>query len=128
MKNHNEEIDQIIKETLTQEEARFYDDLDELNVFEKIWGTFKGKEGWILVIMNIIIMAFLVLFIYCIVGFFNTDVTNELILWSVGGLFSALFISMIKIYVWQLIHKNDVLRELKRIELQMAALAGKIKS
>ena len=126
MKNHNEEIDQIIKETLTNEEAMFYDELDELNVFSKIGGVFKGKNGWLLVIMNIITLAFLVVFIYCVVEFFKTDVTSELILWASGGLFSALFISMIKVYVWQLMHKNDILRELKRVELQIAALAGKV--
>ncbi|NNC70870.1 MAG: hypothetical protein HKN90_08630 [Flavobacteriaceae bacterium] len=126
MKNHNEEIDQIIKETLTQEEAKFYEELDELNVFEKIWGTFKGKGGWLLVIMNILSILALVIFIYSIVQFFNTDVTKELLKWAAIGLFSALFISMIKIYVWGLMHKNDVLRELKRIELQVAALTGKI--
>ena len=125
MKNHNEDIDQIIKDTLTQEEAKFYDELDELNLFSKIWGTFKSKGGWLLVIMNIISELALVFFIYCIVQFFNTNSTKELIHWAAGGLFSALFISMIKIYFWQLMHRNDLLRELKRIELQVAALAGK---
>ena len=31
MKNHTEEIDKLIKETLTQEEAKFYDELEEQN-------------------------------------------------------------------------------------------------
>jgi len=127
MKSNKEEIDQVIKDTLTQEEARFYDELDEQNVFMKILEVFKGKNGWLLVIMNIIAIAFLILFVYSIVQFFNTEVTNELLLWAAVGLFSALFISMIKVYVWQLMHKNDILRELKRIELQIAALSGKVK-
>ena len=127
MKNHNEEIDQIIKETLTQEEAKFYDELDEQNVFKKILGVFEGKNGWLLIVMNIVTLVFLGLFIYCIVQFFNAEATNELIVWATGGLFSALFISMIKVYIWQLMHKNDTLRELKRIELQIAALSGRIK-
>ena len=125
MKNNIEEIDLIIRETLTQEEAKFYDELDELNLFSKIWGTFKGKGGWLIVIMNIISILALIFFVYCIVQFFDTNGTKELLQWAAGGLFSALFISMIKVYVWQLMHKNDVLRELKRIELQIAALAAK---
>ena len=128
MKNYNEEIDQIIKDTLTQEEAKFYDELDEQNVFMKILEVFKGRNGWLLIIMNIITLVFLGLFIYCIVQFFDTEVTKELILWATGGLFSALFISMIKIYFWQEMHKNDVLREMKRLELQVAALAIKTNS
>jgi len=128
MKNNKEEIDQIIKDTLTQEEAKFYDELDELNLFRKMGGVFTGKNAWIIVVMNIVSLIFLVFFIYCIVQFFNTDITKELIMWTAGGLFSALYISMIKVYFWQQMQKNDILRELKRLELQVAALASKNKN
>ena len=43
MKTNMEDIDQLIKETLTQEEAKFYDELDEQNVLGMITGLFKGK-------------------------------------------------------------------------------------
>ncbi len=127
MKNHSEEIDQIIKDTLTQEEAKFYEGLDEQNLFRQMGGVFKGKNAWIIVLMNIISLIFLAFFFYCIVQLFNTDITNELILWSVGALFSALYISMIKVYFWQQMQKNNILREIKRLELQIAALSGKIR-
>lgn len=123
MKNNFEDVDLIIKETLSKEEAKFYEELEELGLFEKIIGTFKSKGGWLLVIMNIMSLVALGFFIYSIVQFFDTENSKELIMWASGGLFSALFISMIKIYVWQLMHKNDMLRELKRIELQIAALS-----
>ena len=125
MKKYKEEIDQIIRESLTQEEAKFYDDLEEQNIFNKIGGVFKGKIGWLAVIMNIVSLVALVFFVYCTVQFFNTEVTNELIIWASGAFYSVLFVSMIKIYFWQEMHKNDILRELKRLELQVAALAGK---
>ncbi|MFT4670131.1 MAG: hypothetical protein ACI9M9_001533 [Flavobacteriaceae bacterium] len=40
MKNKLEEIDDLIKETLTQEEAAFYDSLDEQSLLEMAWGAF----------------------------------------------------------------------------------------
>lgn len=125
MKNNKEEIDQIIKDSLTQEEAKFYEELEEQNLLNKIGGVFKGKVGWLVIIMNILSLIALGFFIYCTVEFLNTDNTNELIKWGAGAIYSILFICMIKIYFWQAMHKNDMLREMKRLELQIAALAGK---
>ena len=59
MKNKMEEIDQLIKETLSQEEAVFYESLNEQNVFDMFLGLFKGKNAWILVVMNIMIFVIL---------------------------------------------------------------------
>ena len=36
-----------------------------------------------------------------------------------------IFGAMIKLYIWMQMDKNDVLRELKRIELQLAVLSSK---
>ena len=120
-----EKIDELIKEALTKEEAAFYDELEEQNLLEKVGGVFRGKYGWIAIIMNIVNLIIFGFTIYCAIQLFNTDVTNELIKWSLGIVFGALFMSMIKLYVWMQMDKNDILRELKRIELQIATLATK---
>ena len=44
MKNNMEEIDLLIKETLSKENAAFYDSLEEQNVFEMFFGLFNGKN------------------------------------------------------------------------------------
>jgi hypothetical protein len=44
MKTNMEDIDKLIKETLTQEEAKFYEELEEQNVFEMVFELFKGKN------------------------------------------------------------------------------------
>lgn len=121
-----EDIDQLIKETLTQEEAKFYDDLDEQNVFQMILGVFKGKNKWLLIVMNLMTLIFFGLAVYCTVQFFNTDVTNELIKWGIGGFLFLMAVSIMKIFIWMQMDKNAILRELKRIELQVSSLAGKM--
>ncbi len=126
MKTNMEEIDNLIKETLTQEEAKFYDELDEQNVFQMVFGLFSGKNKWILVMMNIVILIFFGLFIYCLVQFFNTDNTNELIKWGLGGLLFMFGVSMLKVFAWMQMDKNALLRELKRLELQVSSLATKL--
>lgn len=128
MKNDTEVIDALIKETLTQEEAKFYEDLDEQGVFQMIWGLFKGKNKWIMLLMNIVTVVFFILFIYCVVQFFNTEETKELIKWSTGAIIFLLGVSMLKVFAWMQMDKNALLREIKRLELQVSSLANKMSS
>ncbi|MEX0312683.1 MAG: DUF6768 family protein, partial [Allomuricauda sp.] len=53
MKTNMEDIDKLIKDTLTEEEAKFYDQLDEQNLFQMLGGLFKGKNSWLALIMNV---------------------------------------------------------------------------
>lgn len=80
-----EDIDQLIKDSLTQEEAKFYDELEEQNLINQLGSLFKTKMGWLIVLMNIVNLIVFALSIYCVVQFLNTDVTNELIRWGGGG-------------------------------------------
>ena len=126
MKNSKEQIDQLIKETLSAEEAQFYDELEEQNILGKMGEVYKGKFGWLALIMNIITLIAFILLIYCIVQFFNTQETNELIKWASATFLCAIIMSMLKLFVWLQMDKNDILRELKRLELQLATLMSRL--
>jgi len=125
MKTNNDEIDQIIKETLTNEEAKFYDELDEQSLLQMLGGLFQSKHSWLIVIMNIVNIVMFAFSIYCVIQFLNTDITNELIKWASAGFICWTSIAMIKLFIWMQMDKNAILRELKRLELQVASLAGK---
>lgn len=126
MTNKTEKIDEIIKDALTKEEAKFYDELEEQNLFQMLGGIFKGKLGWLVVIMNIVMVIVFGLFIYCVIQFFNTEDTNELIRWSVAGTLCMISISLLKLFVWMQMDKNSILRELKRLEFQVSILSSKL--
>lgn len=125
MKNKMEDIDALIKETLTQEEAAFYDELDEQNPLEMLGGLFRGKNSWIIIIMNVVMLLAFVSFVYCLIQFINAEETNALIKWGAGGFTSLILISMLKLFAWLQMDKYAILREMKRLELQISSLAGK---
>ncbi|KZS41160.1 hypothetical protein AWE51_23715 [Aquimarina aggregata] len=126
MKNKMEDIDRLIKETLSREEAKFYDELDEQNLLEMIGGLFKTKNRWLIVVMNIVNIVAFVTLIYCIVQFLNTNTTDMLIKWFAAGFVCITFMIMIKLFSWMQMDKNALLREIKRLELQISSLSGKI--
>jgi K+-sensing histidine kinase KdpD len=125
MKLNLEDIDQLIKETLTEEESLFYDSLEEQNIFISIFGLYLGKNGWLMIIMSIVQVLFFGLFVYSAIEFFNTDVTNELIRWGVIGIVCMIASAMLKIYGWMRIEQKSTVREIKRIELLLSAKSGK---
>mgnify|MGYP005996433105 CR=1 FL=1 len=124
--NSTEDIDKLIKETLNEEEAKFYQELDEQNVLQMVGGLFQGKNKWIMILMNFMTLVFFSLFIYCMIQFFEAEQTKEMIQWSVGTLVFLLGVSMLKIFAWMQMDKNALLREIKRLELQVSSLSGKI--
>ena len=125
MRKEFEEVDQLIKEALTEEEAKFYDNLDEQNVLQMFGGVFSGKNKWLIILMNIVMLAVFGFLVYSVVQFFSTDVTNEMINWSLAIVVCLLMISMLKLFVWMQMDKNSLMRELKRLELQVATLSAK---
>lgn len=121
-----EDIDQLIKDTLTQEESKFYDSLEEQSVLGMIGGLFTGKNKWVVILMNIMTLVFFGLFIYCVVNFFDTTETNDLLKWGIGSLVFLIGVSMLKIFAWMQMDKNAILREMKRLELQVSSLSSKL--
>lgn len=127
MKNNIEDIDKLIKETLTQEETKFYDDLYEQNPLQMVGGLFQGKLKWFMILVNIVMIAWFALFVYCTIQFFKVETTGELIKWAAIGFFSMMVIGMLKLFSWMQMDKNAIMRELKRLELQISSLHHKIK-
>ena len=126
MQTNKEDIDKLIKDTLTHEEAKFYDDLDEQNVIQMVGGLFQGKNKWIMYVMNFMTLVFFGLFVYCTIQFFDTEITNEMIKWGIGGLVFLFGVSMLKVFAWMQMDKNALLREIKRLEIQVSSLSGKM--
>ena len=114
-----ENIDEIIKKTLSEEEARFYDELDEQNLLQMVGGLFSGKLKWIIVLMNVVMVAVFVLLVYCMVKFFQTDDIGTMLRWLAISAICLMAIGMLKLFAWMQINKNVLLREIKRLELQL---------
>jgi len=126
MKNEMEEIDKLIKDTLSKEEAKFYDKLEEQNHIESVFGLYKGKNAWLNILLNIVTVIFFVALIYCGIQFFKAESAIELTKWGIGSLALLLNMCMLKLYSWMQMDKHAILREMKRLELQIMSLSGKV--
>lgn len=122
------ELDRKIKEVLRQEDAEIFDDaIGEPSVFEMIFETFRGKHWWLTVLTFSWTLVFFVLAIVAAFKFFGTEDSRDMMLWALAFVFCMMAVSMLKMWFWMEINKNAITREIKRLELQIARLAGRIK-
>ncbi|MEQ9165441.1 MAG: DUF6768 family protein [Fulvivirga sp.] len=121
MKNTNEQIDKIIYEALSKEEAEFYDQLGEQNIIDMTLGVFQGKNKNLYILT--FIMAFLLFggVVYCGVQFYHAETVKEMLVYIGIGFFCMTGVMGIKMWHWMQMNNNVILREMKRLELQIAA-------
>lgn len=126
-KNKEQNIDDLIRDALTKEEARFYDELGEQNLPEMIAGLFHGKMRWWTILSVIVQFVMFGFTIYFGIQFFKAEELREMMIWGAGGMTFFLAMSFMKLFHWLMMDKNAILREIKRLELQVATLAGRLK-
>ena len=99
-----------------------YDDSRE-NTIWSMTGDFYSRKMLSMVIlvwgMAIIFMA---VAIFSGIMFFRTGEIQYQIMYAVIFLTCVQWIGLIKIFAWQLIHRNGIKREIKRLELRIAEL------
>lgn len=119
-------LDQAIRQALSAEDAEFLAKFEkEAPLHEQVFGTFSGPWGMLNVFAAILTFALFGGFVYSAWNAFAATELRNVVLWSAGGLLAMLAVAMLKIYFWMEINKNAVLREVKRLELQVARLAAR---
>ncbi len=64
--------------------------------------------------------------IFSAVEFFRADTTQQMIAWATGFVFCSISVAMLKIWYWLQMMQNSMTREIKRFELQLARLTGRL--
>ena len=118
-------IDSAIRDALSKEDAEFLARFEDRNPIGEALGTFSGKWGAMNIFAAIITFALFGAFVYCAWQMFAAEAMRDVVLWSAGAIVSTLSVAMLKMYFFMEMNKNVVLREVKRLELQVARLAAR---
>lgn len=122
------ELDKKIQEALRAEDAELFKDFaEEPSVFEMLMETCRGRHRWLNMLGAFWTLVFLVLGIVAAVKFFSAEGTRDIVMWAAACIVCVSAVSMLKIWYFLEMNKNSVTREIKRLELQIARLAARIK-
>lgn len=120
----NETFDETLQDKLDEEDVAFLDSLEsEKGLYAQMADTFTGPMRWWTALALALSIAFFVLCIAASIRLANAPNLNEALLWLAGFLWSSLAVAMIKVWFWLRMNQVTLLRELKKIELQIARLS-----
>ncbi len=111
----DEQIKRIINGT--------YDEPREDTIGSMLKDFYNRRMLSIVVFIWVWAILFMVMTVYGAVKFFRVDETRSQIMYAAIFICGCQFIGLMKIFAWQMIHRNSIKREIKRLELRIAALA-----
>ena len=126
MKDQRDKIDEMIQQVLTEEEKSYYKELDEQSLLDMVKGLFIGRWGWMAWMTSGVMLALFGVSVWCAINFFQAQEIREMLLWGAGFFFTSMGVTMIKLWHWMQLDKNDLVREMKKLEFQLAVLVDKI--
>ena len=121
------EIDDKIKQALAAEDAELYAQFaQEPSLLEQGLELLQGRNRWMTALVMIVMTIFLVIGFYSLWRFFAAQEAKELVGWAMGFGSCMAAVSMMKIWAWMEMEKNNTVREIKRLELQVARLTQRL--
>lgn len=119
-------LDKIIKETLEAEDQALMEDLQEQGLLGQFGGLFKGKMAWISVVTMAAGLVMAVIGLYSAWKFATVGDMHSALLWGGLAWVGLMTQTVIKIWTWMRMETNRSLREIKRVELQLARVLAKM--
>lgn len=113
-------IDDILNDALTAEERAVLDRLGpEPGLAGAARGLFTGGLGWVNAVLMIVQGAAFVAGAYAAWQFFEARDAVTQLRWGLPAMTLLLLSAMLKSMVWPAVHADRVIRELKRLEVQL---------
>lgn len=122
MNNSDKEVDDLIHQALSKEEAVYFDKMGRQDIPQQVLGLFKGQNRWmnvLMVMMNLVVFG---VAIYTFINMRNAEVMEMKLEWMFYTLLAFMAMMMLKLWSWNQMDKNVLLREIKRLEYQVSLL------
>ena len=119
------DFDDRLRASLSREDEAFLRDLEQgRGMFTQFTATLHGPMALWTWIAGVFMLVFTATGFYAIWMLFHTAQTRALILWLMAALFSLNAVAMMKMWMFNRMNTLSVLREIKKLELRLAQLAG----
>lgn len=122
------DLDRAIRQSLSAEDAELLDRLGaDQALHRQVLATFEGQLRWV----NIAgwLAGFLLFGAASVMAwrFLHALELEEMLRWGAGSALAFAGLALVKLWFWMELQKNAMMREVKRLELQVASLAAQLK-
>ncbi|MEO8063602.1 MAG: DUF6768 family protein [Pseudomonadota bacterium] len=124
-----ESIDERIRNALSSEDQAFLARMDaDGSLYKDVAATFRGRARFLNVLLWFFGFAFFAVAVVCGWQFATQTDLRSMQLWGVGTTLAFIALGMIKLRFWMELQKVAIVREIKRVELQLASLTAALRS
>ena len=122
------DLDHAIRQSLSEEDAALLARLGaDQALHRQVLATFEGRLRW----FNVAgwIGGFVLFGVASILAwrFVQADELGDMLRWGAGSALAFAGLALIKVWFWLELQKNAIVREVKRLELQVASLAAQLR-
>lgn len=121
-------LDELIRETLRQDESDLLQRLEEPSLRTMIGDVFTGRLRWLMILTGFIIFIFFLLSVWAGVHFFQATEVADMIHWGALMFLFWMATAFIKVFHWMEMERFAIVREIKRVELRLVQLADELSS
>ena len=107
------------------DESQEYEDSKEDTIRSMLSDFYSRKMLSIAIVVWVWAIIFVAGAVYSAVKFFATDQTRDQIMYAALFICLVQFVGLMKVFAWQMLARNSIKREVKRLELRIAELPQK---
>lgn len=117
------DLDDKIRNALNNAPRAGEPGFDEQPVLDMVRDAFRGRQRWLAVWGVFVVTVFTVLMVLAAIQFFRAESVRDMLTWLVALAVCFAAIGMSKLWFWMRMDRNAILREVKRLELEVSRLA-----
>lgn len=121
-------IDDLIGQALTEEDRALLASHREPGYLTQAFGLFRGPLAWVMWLVNVASGLAFLAGAYAIWKMYGASETLLAVQWGVLSLFLFQITTMCKTFMGNRMESNRLLRELKRIELQVSLMGDQART
>ncbi|MEO7793839.1 MAG: DUF6768 family protein [Thermoanaerobaculia bacterium] len=115
-----DDLDRKIEEALSAEDRTMLEKFGEQGVLGQWFGVYRGAMGGLAVLATILTFALVLAAGYCGWKLFGASEALDAARWGAGTVLLLAMVGYLKLWFLLRMESNRVLREVKRLELQIA--------
>jgi len=121
-------LDDRIRQSLSSEDQELLAQINaDDTLYRDVIATFQGHRRWMNIFSSIVGFSLFGVTLVCGWRFTMEAEPRGMLMWGAGAALAMSGLTMIKIWFWMEIQKNSIVREIKRVELQLAKLAATLR-
>jgi hypothetical protein len=121
------DIDRAIRQSLSAEDAELLDRLGaDQSLHRQVLATFEGQLRWLNAAGWLAGFALFALALGMAWRFLQAQEVGDMLRWGAASALAVAGLALVKVWFWMELQKNAIVREVKRLEVQVASLAAQL--